>query len=258
MYDYDSVRSMSTALSIILVIGVVLAAGLLRDSLRTGAITRWGRTHGFSPVPKPEHDNERLIAWAKRFHPDSASHWGIVLRGERAGLETTIAEHEERRFSSADRWHTLAVTRVPGLQMDAVRITRAGSSVAQRVTDAATAPGVALRDRLGIEVTERPVVHPVGQGKWAVEIVNEGRLAFWSSETQAAAIDAWPHNAELAAVDDYVLVRVRGLMTAERLDDLLVSADAARDIFTQAAARMSGSRFTLSPEPARGTRGVPA
>jgi len=31
---------MSTALSVILVMAVVLAAGLLRDSLRTGAITR--------------------------------------------------------------------------------------------------------------------------------------------------------------------------------------------------------------------------
>ena len=105
---------MSTALSIILMIAVVLVAGLLRDSLRTGAITRWSRTHGFLRVPQPEHDNERLITWAKRFRPDRASHWGIVLRGETAGLETTIAEHEETRRSSADRWHTLAVTRVPG------------------------------------------------------------------------------------------------------------------------------------------------
>jgi hypothetical protein len=40
--------------------------------------------------------------------------------------------------------------------------------------------------------------------------VNEDALAFWSSETQAAAIDAWPHDAEFAAADDYVLVRVPG------------------------------------------------
>ena len=233
---------MSTALPIILVIVVVLVAGLLRDSLRTRAVTRWGRTHGFSDVPKPEHDNERLVAWAERFRPDSVSHWGIVLRGEAAGLETTIAEHRERRFSSADRWHTLAVTRVPGLKMDAVRITRAGSPVVRRVTDAATAPGRAVRDRLGIEVTERPVVHPVGQGKWAVEVVNDDALAFWSSDAQAAAIDAWPHDTELAAVDDHVLVRVPGLITAGRLDHLLACADAARAFFTHAAARMTVNR----------------
>ena len=88
-------RPMSTALSVILLIVIVLAAGLLRDSFRTKAVTRWGKTHGFSFVPKPEHDNERLIAWAKRFGTTSASHWGIVLRGETAGLETTIGEHEE-------------------------------------------------------------------------------------------------------------------------------------------------------------------
>jgi len=237
---------MSTALSVIFVIAVVLAVGLLRDSLRTGAVTRWARTHGFSRVPQPEHDNERLIAWARRFRPDSASHWGIVLRGETAGLETTIAEHEENRHSSADRWHTLAVTRVPGLRMDAVRITRAASPLLRRVTDAATAPGRAVRDRLGIDVTERPAVHPVGNGKWAVEVVNEDAIACWSSETQAAAIDAWPHDAELAAVDDYVLVRVPGLITAGRLDDLLASADAARAFFNQAVGRMAVNRETNS------------
>ena len=233
---------MSTALPIILVIVVVLVAGLLRDSLRTRAVTRWGRTHGFSDVPKPEHDNEHLAAWAERFRPDSVSQWGIVLRGEMAGLETTIGEHRERRFSSADRWHTLAVTRVPGLQIDAVRITRAGSPVVQRVADAATAPGRAVRDHLGIKVTERPVVHPVGQGKWAVEVVNDDALAFWSSDAQAAAIDAWPHDTELAAVDDHVLVRVPGLINAGRLDHLLACADAARAFFTHAATRMSMNR----------------
>jgi hypothetical protein len=228
---------MSTALSVILLIAVVLAAGLLRDSFRTRAVTRWGRSHGLSPVPKPEHDNDRLIAWAQRFRPDSASHWGIVLRGETAGFETTIAEHEERRGSSAARWHTLAVTRVPGLGMDAARITRAGSQVARSVTDAATAPGRAVRERLGIEVTQRPVVHPVGHGKWAVEVANKDALAFWSSEAQAASIDAWPHDAELAVADDYVLVRVPGLIDAGRLDDLLTCAGAARAFFTKAAER---------------------
>lgn len=233
---------MSTALSIILLIVVVLVAGLLRDSLRTRAITRWGRTHGFSDVPKPEHDNKRLIAWAERFRPDSVSLWGIVLRGKTAGLETTIAEHQERRFSSKDRWHTLAVTRVPDLQIGAVRITRAGSPLVRRLTDAATAPGRGIRDRLGIEVTERPVLHPVGQGKWVVEVVNDDALAFWSSDAQAAAIDAWPHDTELAAVDDHVLVRAPGLITAGRLDHLVASADAARAFFTHAAARMSVTR----------------
>jgi hypothetical protein len=233
---------MSTALSVILLIAVALVAGLLRDSLRTGAVTRWGKTHGFSPVPKAEHDNERLIAWAKRFGTNSASHWGIVLRGETAGFETIIAEHEETRARSAARWHTLAVTRVPGLKMDAVRITRAGSQVARAVTDAVTAPGRAVRDRLGIEVAERAAVHPVGQGKWAVEGVKEDGLAFWSSDTQAAAIDAWPHDAELATADDYVLVRVPGLIDAGRLDDLLACAGAARDLFTEAAGRMSVTR----------------
>ena len=229
---------MSTALSVILLIAVVLAAGLLRDSFRTRAVTRWGRDHGFTPVPRPEHDNERLIGWAQRFYPATASHWGIVLRGEAAGLETTIGEHEERPISGSAQWHTLAVTGVPGLKLNAVRITKAGSQVVRAVTDAAVAPGRTVGERLGIEVTEKPKAHPVGRGKWAVQLANDDELAFWSSEMQAAAIDAWPHDAELAAVDDYVLVRVPGLIDAGRLDDLHACAGAARAFFTQAAARL--------------------
>ncbi len=87
-HTYGLASPMGTTLSVILVIALVLAAGLLRDSLRTGAVQRWCRTHGFGRVPTPEHDRERLIAWAERFRPDTASHWSIVLRGETAGVET--------------------------------------------------------------------------------------------------------------------------------------------------------------------------
>jgi len=237
---------MGTTLTVILLIVLVLVAGLMRDSLRTGAVERWAKAKGFGRVPTAEHDRERLIAWAQQFYPDNAAQWGIVLRGERAGLETTIAEHQEHRMQSRDRdrWHTLAVVRVPGLKMDAVRITQAPSQVVQAVLAAATAPGVAVRDALGIEVTKKPGVHPVGQGKWAVGVVNDDARAFWSSAPQAAAIDAWPHDAEIAAIDDYVLVRVPGVMAAGRLDDLLTTADAARALFTQAASRLTTLRAT--------------
>ena len=74
------------------------------------------------------------------------------------------------------------------------------------------------------------------------EVVNDDALAFWSSDAQAAAIDAWPHDTEFAAVDDRVLVRVPGLITAGRLDHLLACADAARAFFTDAATRISVNR----------------
>ena len=125
---------------------------------------------------------------------------------------------------------------MPGATLAPVRITRAPQG-GRAITDALTAPGRAIRDRMGIEVTEKPALHPVGQGKWAVDVPNEEARAFWSSAPPAAAIDAWPHDAELAAADDHVLVRVPGLMAAGRLDDLLASADAARALFAQASAR---------------------
>ena len=83
---------METWIAVVAVIVGVLAAGLLRDSRRAGAVNRWCRDRGFVFVPKPEHDRERLMAWAERFHPHNASHWGIVLRCDR-GTETIVAEH---------------------------------------------------------------------------------------------------------------------------------------------------------------------
>ncbi len=230
---------MSTAVSIVILIAVVTAAGLLRDSLRTNAVTRWAKSRGFTVVPKSEHDTKQLMAWAGRFHPDSCGHWGNVLRGGTGGRETVIAEHEEKRLTSPDRWHTLAVTRVPGLQMQAIRIIAAGSPVVRGVTDDASAPGRAVREHLGIEVTEKPTAHPVGKGMWAVDTTDTGARAYWSGEIGAAAIDAWPHDAELAAIDVCVLVRIPGLINAERLDDLLATAESARSLFTEASTRMS-------------------
>ena len=222
---------METWLAVTVVIVVVLAAGLLRDSLRTQAVNRWCRAHGFVFVPKPEHDRERLRAWAERFRPFNVSHWGIVLRRE-SGAETLVAEHREKPGNGPERWHTLAVIRVPGLQLEGVRITRAPSQVLRKATDAIIEPAKQVRDRLGIEVTERPVVHPVGRGQWAIEVATDEALGFWSSASQAAAIDAWPHDAELAAIDDYVLVRLPRSISASRLDHVLTVAEAARAFFT--------------------------
>lgn len=228
---------MEAWLAVVVVIVVVLAAGLLRDSLRTGAVNRWCRERGIVFVLQPEHDRERLIGWAERFRPYNASHWGIVLRGDR-GTETIVAEHREKPRSGPERWHTLVATRVPGLRSGEVRITRAPSEALRRVTDAIIEPGRQARTRLAIEVSETPVVHPVGGGTWAVEVANHQPLSFWTSASQAAAIDAWSHDAELAAVDDFVIVRVPGLISASNLDRTLAITDAARVFFTQAAERM--------------------
>ena len=141
-------------------------------------------------------------------------------------------------MSGPERWHTLVATRVPGLRSGGVRITPAPSQALRRVTDAIIEPARQARTRLGIEVSEKPVVHPVGGGKWAVEVVNDQSLSFWTSASQAAAIDAWAHDAALAAVDDYVLIRVPGLMSASTLDRVLEITEAARVFFTQAAERM--------------------
>jgi hypothetical protein len=119
----------------------------------------------------------------------------------------------------------------------------APSQTLRGVTEAATAPGRAVRARLGIEVTKLQPISTVGQGKWAVEAEDPAALVFWTSDAQAAAIDAWPHGGELAAVDDYVLLRVPGLMKASRLEELLHHAEAARTFFENAAA---ASRFRSS------------
>ena len=175
----------------------------------------------FAPTSVP---GEVLTAWLTEGLRDDPADLPAIRKAE-----VTPAS---RVLKTPAKWHTLAITGAPGLQMDAMRITRAESPVGRSLTDAVTAPGRAVRDLLGVEVTERPAVHPVGRGKWAVEVANEDELAFWSSEAQATAIDAWPHDSELAVVDGHVLVRVPGLISAGRLDNLVACIDAEFDFFS--------------------------
>ena len=237
---------MSSWLAVILVIVASLAVGFLRDSFRTRAIRRWCQPRGFRIEQPTAEEVATLTELARRFRPANASPWGIVMRKTDGALETMVAEHQEKPFSSGHRWHTIVATRIPSRRFDAVRLTSAPSPTLRGVTGAATAPGRAVRTRLGIEVTESPPLHTVGQGKWAVDAEDPAALAFWTSDAQAAAIDAWPHGGELAAVDDYVLFRVPGLMKASHLDQLLQHAVAARTFFENAAA---ASRFRLSSLP---------
>lgn len=226
---------MGTGVAVVVLIVAVLAFGLLRESMRTNAVTRWCKSHAFAVVPAETQDRQRLIAWAERFRPHNSTHWGIVLRRQGSD-EFVVAEHSEKPFTGNEKWHTLAVARVPGLKFDGMRITRAQSQIIRQVTDAIVAPAREVRTHLGIEVTEKLPIHTVGKGQWAVEVANDDALAFWSSASQAAAIDAWPHEAELAAIDDYVLVRVPGLISSSSLDNLLTVAEAARAFYTRAAA----------------------
>lgn len=230
---------MGTAVLVVLVIVGVLAVGLLRDSRRTGAVNQWCKTHGFVSVPQADLDREQLATWAERFRPYNATQWGIVLRGEAGGVPMVIAEHKEKPRSSPERWHTLVATHVPGLQLGSVRITAAPSQTVRRVTDALAEPGREARAVLGVEVAKPPVVYAVGSGKWAVEVASDEALSFWSSPPQAAAIDAWPHDVQLALLGDYALVRISGLIEAQDLDDHLAVATAARAFFVDASARVA-------------------
>lgn len=225
---------MGTGVAVVVLIVAVLAFGFLRESRRSNAVTRWCTAHAFAVVPAPEVDRQRLVAWAERFRPHNSTHWGLVLRRQ-GGEEFIVAEHSEKSRTGPERWHTIAVARVPGLEFDGMRITRAQSQIVRQVTDALAAPGRAVRSPLGIEVTEKLPIHTVGKGQWAVEAANDEALAFWSSAPQVAAIDAWRHDAELAAIDDYVLVRMPGLISASNLDGVLTVAEAARAFFMRAA-----------------------
>ena len=226
---------MPSWVGIVLVIALVLAAGFFRDNFRTAAIRRWCPPRGFQFLSTTAEELAALTTLAMRFRPANASQWGIVLRKTADGVETTIAEHAERPSSGGIRWYTLVVTKVPGMNFDPVRIVPAPSSMVRRATDAAMAPGREVRTRLGIEVTETPAVVPVGQGKWAVDAEDPAARTFWTSDAQAAAIDAWPHGGGLAAVGDCVLFRVPGLMAATRLDEVLHHAGEARALFVRAA-----------------------
>jgi hypothetical protein len=216
---------------VVLAIVIVLAAGFVYESLRGRALTRWCETRGFRLSERSPDEVAALTALARRFRPKSVARWGHVLRRDEDGLETTIAEHAERPFSSKEKWYTLVAINVSDTRFDTVSIVPAPDQTLRRATDAIVAPARSVQTRLGIEVTTPPPVYPVGDGKWAVDAEDAAVRAFWTHDSQAAAIDQWPHDTALAAVDHYVLVREAGLMDVSRLDGLLERARDARTFF---------------------------
>ena len=225
----------------VLAIVIFFLVVFLRERRRGGAIEGWCQAHGFQQSERTAEERTALKALAMRFRPANVEQWGHLLRRSDAGGDVLIAEHAEKPTNSAQRWFTVIAIRVPGARFDAVRIVAAPSGMLRSATDALMAPGVAAENavatRLGIEVTRPPAVYPVGTGKWAVEAEDPFDRAFWTSDKQATAIDAWPHDdCALAAIDDYVLVRVPGLIAVDRLDALLQRAADARLLFEQAAA----------------------
>jgi hypothetical protein len=226
---------------VVLVIVLLFAAALLRDHLRTSGVRRWSASRGFQYGPPPTSEEFAIISGlAKHFCRRSVGHVGAVLRKNEAGIDTVIAEYSERQPEGGAKgrteWNTLVAMRIPGSRFDTLTVAPAPSQFGRSVTDAVSASGRAVRNGLGIEAADIVPFHPIGSGKWAIESNDPAVLAFWHSAPQAAAIDAWTHDGELASVDDYVLTSVRGVMNESRMDALLQQAAQARALFERAAA----------------------
>ena len=120
---------------------------------------------------------------------------GIDIAKNKASAVQAEADGESYRLEKVGRASAVR-TEAEGL---AVESPHQGAPAHRRAEQ--LEPARDVRAALGIEVAKPPVVHPVGKGKWAVEVDREDALPFWSSAPQAAAVDAWPMQHPIEAAE---------------------------------------------------------
>jgi hypothetical protein len=87
-------------ISIVVIVLVMLAAGLLRERWRVLRVERWARSRGFvvrSPAPAGGPQPAAKLASHLAVH--GARLWGLVLEGFLDGVTITIAEHESSELA---------------------------------------------------------------------------------------------------------------------------------------------------------------
>ena len=147
-----------------------------------------GSNDGFSRVPQPEHDNQRRIAWAKRFRPDAPPIGASCSAASRPASKQSLRNMKRidaRTRIAGTRWQSRACRVRKWTPCESPGPGRLQFGASQM---SAIASGDAVPILWASKSRSEPSCYPVGQGKWAK--THSPFLVGW--QTQAAAIDAWP------------------------------------------------------------------
>lgn len=220
---------MNSWVSIVVLLALVIAVGLLRERWRVSRIEGWARDKGFSrQFPVPAGGPQPAGAMVKQLAVHGARIWGMVLDGTIDGVPVTIAEHESSEPArQSGIWCTIVTWPVAGATGRIVMQRGTGSRLVADALKAVTDPiRSAVADALDLPgaATHLTIETPEG---WAVygEPVDRDR---WLTPDKIRELDAWPHGGAFARQDGFGGWRVKEPITADTLARLLDQLPVAR------------------------------
>jgi len=215
---------------IVVILVLLLAAGLLRERWRVLRVEQWARGGGFvvrSPVPAGGPQPAANLA--SRLTVYGARLWGLVLEGSLNGVTITIAEHESSELArKTGVWSTIVTWPIPSA---VGRVVMHRGSGPQSLTAAANAVVGAVRgpikDALGMRGDDEGAQRSDTPGGWAVY----GEAAVrdsWLTHEKMRELDAWPHGGAFVREEGFGAWRVKGAISAGRLEQLVEQLPAAQ------------------------------
>jgi hypothetical protein len=217
---------------IVVIVVFMLAAGLLRERWRVLRVERWARGRGFvvrSPVPAGgPQPAARLASYLTVY---GARLWGLMLEGSPDGVTITIAEHESSELArKTGVWSTIVTWPIPSAVGRVVM--RRGSGL-QPLAAAANAIVGAVREPIknalgmrGDNDEAQRIDTPVGWAVYGEPSVRD----LWLTPEKMSELDAWPHGGAFVREDGFGAWRVKGTISAGRLEQLVMQLPAARHL----------------------------
>jgi hypothetical protein len=202
---------------VLLIVGV-LAVALVRESWRLKAMETWCRAHGFTlHRPFVPGDHPPIPALAARLAGRDNMRWASGVIGPVGDAKVTVAEFEYTPTGrKTSLWFALAAWPVSGVAGPLV-LTPRGSSAVSRAMRAVVGPSEAEVEALQITTEGSMVVHGEAAARQA-----------WLTDGRRRALEAWPYGGQFVVMDGYAGWKTEGLLTPDRLDDLLAKLAEAR------------------------------
>jgi hypothetical protein len=218
-------------ISIVVVIVIVVAVAMIRERWRVSGLESLAKSRGLTPLfPVPEGGPQPAANLVKLLTVRGGRLWGSVLTGTIDGVPVTIAEHEcTEQGRKTGTWSTVVCWPVAGDKGRLILRRGRGIAALADAAEALVAPvRTAVADAVGL-----PVWDTVGEsetpGGWTVtgEPIDRDR---WLTPERTQALDAWEPEASFARDGGFAAWRFTGLITADRLTQIIDQFPAVRRV----------------------------
>jgi hypothetical protein len=221
---------MDNWIGIVVIVVLMLAAGLLRERWRVLRVERWARGRGFVVCsPAPAGGPQPAAKLASHLTVHGARLWGLVMEGSLDGVTIIIAEHESSELGrKTGVWSTIVTWPIPSAVGRVVMRRGSGpkslAAAANAIVGAVSEP---IKDALGIRGDNDEAQRIDTSGGWAV--YGEPAVRdLWLTPEKIQELDAWPHGGAFVREDGFGAWRVKGTISAGRLEQLVKQLPAAR------------------------------